>query len=116
MARIYIRDYIDFGTGGAKIDWASYVIALDPDFKEIIDSVTEKKDKPEEFISPLPKIDGSGFYADLDVIYAKVQICVNGFVSNWFNLTPKSQNVQNVRITEKGKETIFTTSEAIGML
>ena len=64
----------------------------------------------------LPEDGGTGYYADLTRLYARVKVHVNGYVSEWFILNPKDQNVQDVIITEKGKEDIHTTAQAIGMI
>jgi hypothetical protein len=62
----------------------------------------------------LPVGDGT-YYADLDNLYARVKVRVGGFWSPWFNVTPQSQNIQDVTITEDGKADIKTTSAAISM-
>jgi len=117
MAKILINDYIDVGTGGVH-EATTWQVAKDPDFTKIIDESIEDYDNVTEWHSMLPKLpeDGSGYYADLDMLYARVKIHVNGYTSPWFVLEPKSQNIQDVIITEEGKDDIHTTSEAIGMV
>lgn len=114
MATIKLLDYIDYGTGG-YVTAVSYQFALDVNFTKIIDESLHDSVNLTEWTSMLPKIDEPGYYADLDKLYARIKIHVDEFSSPWFVLQPKSQNIQNVVITEEGKEPIFTTSAEINM-
>lgn len=114
MAKLTILDVLDVGTGGFH-NATSWQVALDPDFTQIIDESLKDTVNVTEWHSMLPNIEGSGYYADLDNLYARVKAHVDDYESPWFVLTPKSQNIQNVIITEKGKEDIHTNSAAIKM-
>jgi len=116
LASIKIIDYIDVGSGGLH-SATSWQIAKDSEFKFIIDESLNDQVNIKEWHSMLPKlpIDGVGYYADLDELYARVKIHVGeDNVSEWFPLDPESQNIQDVTITE-GDVVTNTTSTAINM-
>ena len=104
MAKIAIGDYIDIGTTG-PIFASQYVIALDKDFKYIVDQTYENDDLAKgpgftkrwvrEWYSPLPRLkvgddgipiltpsgntihtDDDTYYKDLDELWAKFRIKV----------------------------------------
>lgn len=114
MAKLTIESYIDIGTGGYH-NASSWQVALDPEFTQIIDQSINDKVNVKEWHSMLPKLNGAGYYADLDALYARVKVHVDDYESPWFVLPPQSQNIQLVRITEDGKDDIITTSENIHM-
>lgn len=114
MAKITIIDIIDVGSGSYH-NATSWQVALDPEFTQIIDESLIDTVNVKEWHSMLPKISGSGYYADLDLLYARVKVHIDNYESPWFILRPKSQNIQNVTITEEGVATIHTTSDAINM-
>lgn len=114
MATIKLHDYIDYGTGG-YLTAVSYQFALDVNFTKIIDESLHDTVNLTEWTSMLPKIGEAGYYADLDKLYARVKVHVDEYSSPWFILTPQNQNIQDVVITEKGEEPIYTTSAAINM-
>lgn len=113
MAYIIFDDFIDVGTGGFH-EATSYQFATDPDFINIIDENLNDEINLRRWHSMLPKGDGT-YYADLDNLYARVMIRVGGFWSPWFTVAPQSQNIQNITITQDGKDPIQTTSEAISL-
>ncbi len=106
MARFAINDYISLGCKGYP-NAASWQVALDGEFEHIIDESLNDKVNVHSWISPLPKIDGSGYYADLDEVHARVKYHIDGDESEWFVLTTKNQNDQEFIITEN-KEIIET--------
>lgn len=116
MAKLVINDYLDVGTGGFH-NASSWQVAKDPKFTKIIDESIADTENVKEWHTMLPKLpeDGPGYYADLDNLYARVKVHVDEHESPWFVLEPKSQNVQDVVITEQGKKDIHTTSTAINM-
>lgn len=114
MAHIILDDYIDVGSGGDH-DATSWQVAVDPEFKYIIDESLHDTVNLTRWYTMLPKIDGDGYYADLSEVYARVKIHVREHESPWFNLGPADQNAQQVRITEEGKPDIHTTSAAIDL-
>jgi hypothetical protein len=114
MAKITITDIIDVGTGSYH-NATSWQVALDPEFTQIIDQSLNDKVNVKEWHSMLPKINDNGYYADLDLLYARVKVHIDSYESPWYVLRPKSQNIQNVTITEKGVATIYTTSDVIKM-
>lgn len=116
MAYMEILDYTDIGTG-ASHDATSWQFAKDPDFTQIIDESLNDTVNIKKWVSMLPKRpeDGDGYYKDLDMVYGRFKIHAGGYESRWFEAEPKSQNYQEVTITEEGQEDIITDSDAIGM-
>jgi len=116
MAKLVINSYQDVGTGGFH-NASSWQVAKDPAFTKIIDESLNDTVNVTEWYTMLPKLpeDGPGYYADLDLLYARVKVHVDEHVSPWFELEPKNQNIQDITITEKGKADIHTTSTAINM-
>jgi hypothetical protein len=92
MAKLEINDYIDIGTGGFH-NATSWQVAKDPEFKEIIDESLKDTVNVKEWHTMLPKRpeDGPGYYADLDMLYARVKVHVDEYESPWEVLEPKSQ-------------------------
>lgn len=121
MAHIKVIDYIDVGTGGYH-NATSYQIAKDPEFEKIIDQSLKDTVNVNIWHSMLPKLDEDKvpgeplYYADASALYGRVKVWVDDFESRWFNTPVVDQNVQDVIITEEGKEDIITTSTAIGMV
>ena len=111
MAILKINDYIDFDTDGEIIS-VSWQVALDPNYTQIIDQSLEDKVNKREWITKLPVIgatDGS-CYADLDAVYSRVKIHMNGAVSPWFEITPLNQNDQSITYNElDGTRTTYNT-------
>jgi len=116
MAYMEVLEYTDIGTGGEH-DATSWQFAKDPDFTKIIDESLNDTVNVKKWVSMLPKLpeDGVGYYKDLDKVYGRFKIHANGYVSQWFVVEPKSQNYQEVTITETGKDDIHTDSDKIGM-
>jgi len=126
MAHIKLLDVIDVGTGG-YVNAISVEIAEDIEFTKIIDATYKNTEpvllaqsRPEEnclalWYSMLPKRDGTGYHADLSNLYSRIKAFVDDNESDWFILEPKDQNLQDVIITEDGKDDVHTTSTAIGM-
>lgn len=113
MANIEINTELHFGTttGHTATDWQ---IALDEDFKYIIDESINDFINVKKWYSPLPKYNEQGYYSDMSLLYARARIRFGKDVSNWI-VMKGNQNYQKVIITEDGKDPIFTDSNAINM-
>ena len=99
MAMLYITDYMDFATKGYH-NASSWEVALDPDFNNIIDSSYEDKVNVKSWNTPLPRINASGFYKDIDHLYARVKVHIFNSVSPWFDISDQlNQNKQVVKYT-----------------
>lgn len=107
--KIVISDYIDLCTKGYH-NATTYQVALDPEYKQIIDESIKDTVNVTEWHTMLPKIGGKGYYADLDKVYARVKIFIDDDESPWFELPPKNQNDQTMMITEEGKPTYYLNS------
>lgn len=103
---INIYDYIDIGTNSFH-NASSYQVALDKDFTKIIDESHKDKINVKSWKTPLKKIDGTGYYSNLDELYARVKVWINDNESPWFEVKPVNQNECMLEITEDGKESIF---------
>ena len=116
MAYMEILDYTDIGAGTPH-DATSWQFAKDPDFTKIIDQSLNDKINVKKWVSMLPKLpeDGEGYYKDLPMLYGRFKIHAGDYSSRWFEVEPKSQDWQEVVITETGKDDIHTTSDAIDM-
>jgi len=99
MAMLSIIDYIDINCKGYH-NATSWQVALDPDFTQIIDESIEDKVNVQTWHTMLPKIDGNGYYADLDNLYARAKVHIDNSVSDWFVMEPKNQNKQKIIVTE----------------
>lgn len=106
---IVIEDYIDLSTKGYH-NASSYQVALDENFEHIIDQTIKDKINVKSWHTMLPKIDGTGYYADLDKVYARVKVFIDNDESPWFTVVPLNQNDQTMMITEEGKETLYLNS------
>lgn len=113
MARIRVNDYIDIACKGYH-NASTYQVALDPEFTQIIDETIEDKVNVEYWDTMLPKLDGTGYYADLDQLYARVKVHIDNTVSPWFTCEPKTQRYQLVTITYPDGTTELTDSSALG--
>lgn len=139
---VVLKHYDDVGSGGPQVA-ASFEIALDPDFTQIIDATYFDQDHLESWTSPLPKIDGPGgtYYTNLDKLYARgrvfagqiptdfkvpadakdaevLKMCDDSgtiFYSDWSEVAIGTQTYQEVIITEDGEEDIVTTSDKINL-
>lgn len=107
MANIIIEKYITLGNS-TPLAATSYQIALDPDFTEIVDEIHMSEEFKLKWWSPLPKIDGTGFYSDETSLYARVKLFLrddNGVLyapGDWFVLDEANQvewNEQHRTIT-----------------
>lgn len=114
MAKFCINDYIDLGTQGYH-NATSWEVALDPEFIYIIDFTYKNTVNVKCWNSMLPKLDGSGYYADLDRLYARCKVWIDDFESEWFVCEPKNQNDQKYVITEEGKENIIVNGLELGI-
>lgn len=125
MAYMEVLEYTDVGTGGEH-DCTSWQFAKDPEFTKIIDESLEDTVNIKKWVSMLPKLpedlppgcqegDPEYYYKDLDNVYGRFKVHIGEFVSEWFECEPKSQNWQEVVITEEGYDDIHTTSDAIDM-
>lgn len=116
MAYMEVLEYTDIGAG-CEHTATSWQFAKDKDFNLIIDESLDDKVNIKKWVSMLPKRpeDGEGYYKDLDMLYGRFKIHAGDYTSRWFEAEPKSQNYQEVTITEEGKDDIHTDSDAIGM-
>lgn len=112
MARIEIIDYIDVGSGSVHTA-TTWQIAKDPEFTKIIDESIEDYVNVKKWYSMLPMLpeDGTGYYADLEQLYARVKIHLGETVSPWYVLEPKDQREQEVLITKDGVDIETTTAK-----
>jgi len=113
MARFIIKDYESLGCKGYH-NASSWEVALDKDFKNIIDSTYKNKDAIREWRTPLPNGKG-GFYKTLDKIYARCKVWIDDDSSEWFEVKPANQNDQLIRITEEGKPDRYVSKIEAGI-
>jgi hypothetical protein len=139
---IVLKHYDDIGSGGPQVA-ASFEIALDPDFKQIVDATYFNREHLESWSSALPKIGGPDgtYYTNLEKLYARGRVYagviphdfdlpsyatdeeVNEkcdatktiFYSPWSEVAIGTQTFQEVLITEDGEDDIHTDSDKIGM-
>lgn len=103
MARIELKDYMDIATKGMPTA-TSWQVALDKDFKNIIDESLENKESIYEWITPLPKIDNpDDFYDDLDELYCRVKLHIYDTVSDWFVFPVNTQKDYEINYIENGE-------------
>lgn len=125
MAYMEVLDYIDIGTDGQHTA-TSWQFAKDPDFTKIIAESIEDEVNVKKWINMLPMLpedipvgsnpgDPDTYYKDLDNVYGRFRVHMGKSASAWYECEPKSQNWQEVIITEEGIEDIHTTSDAINM-
>ena len=139
---IVLKHYDDIGSGGPQVA-ASYEIALDPEFKQIIDATYFNTTALEKWTSPLPRIDGPNgtFYTNKEKLYARGKIYCGViptsfdvrnwasdeevdaacdatgsiFYSQWSDVAIGTQTYQDVIITEDNEVILKTTSKDINM-
>jgi hypothetical protein len=114
MATVYLEDFIDLGLDG-RHDATSWQVALDINFNTIIDESLVDKVNLTKWKTPLPTINGDGFYSDLSALYARIKVHIEDTESPWFVLPTENQNYQQVTITQHGTEILLTDSTAINM-
>lgn len=114
MALFTIKNYYDFLTKGYH-NATTWEVALDPEFTQIIDRTVKDTTNVKYWHSMLPKITGTGYYADLDKVYARCKVFIDDDESDWFIVEPVNQNDQIITYTEDGKEDIIVNSLEIGM-
>lgn len=107
--------YIDIGTGG-KHNATTWIVAKDKFFNRIIDQSIKDTVNLKEWTTPLPKLPEDKldptkdeFYSDLDSIYLKVIIHIDGFDSPPVEVGPFNQLEQEILIT-KDKEILDKTT------
>ena len=111
MAQLELKDFIDINTG-LFISATSWQVSLDSNFTQIIDESLADEINIYEWNTKLPKIDESGFYADLDNLYARVKVHIGETVSEWFVMEPKSQNQQTIVVNDTdGSTTVYENNE-----
>lgn len=107
MAKIEIKNYLSLGANTPLIA-TSYQIALDDKFTQIVDEIHQSEEHKLEWSSPLPKINGTGFYSDQTVLHSRVRLFLrdeNDILyapDDWFVLPVMSQpeyNKQHETIT-----------------
>lgn len=117
MAYMVIEEYTDIGTGQPHdaTSWQFYLKRND--VEHIIEESLNDRINLTRWESMLPRIpeDGDGYYKDLDEVCGRFKIHAGEFESEWFEAEPKSQNVQDVIITEDGKDDIITDSDSINL-
>ena len=101
MASFSITSYVDIGTIGYPTA-GTWEVATDPEFVNVIDRTIADEKYVLHWVSPLPKLDGTGYHADLDAIYVRVKLHVHDDVSDWFYLEPKNQNDQTYNVIRDG--------------
>ena len=116
MAIFTIDDYISFGTKGYH-NATTWEVATDENFENIIDRSYKDRVNVTVWHSPLPKPDGSGYYADLSTVYCRAKIWIDDVEANdWFYMKVQNQNEQKVIYTEDGKEDIvYESSLELGL-
>ena len=111
MAKLSIKDYFDFGVNTTH-NGSSWQIALDSNFTQIIDESLEDRVNVKTWHSQLKKLDGPGYYKDLDQLYARVKVHVDNSVSPWYVLPVGNQNDQVVIVTDiDGEHTTYNSLE-----
>ncbi len=113
MAKLTVGDYINLGTKDphTATDWQ---VAMDENFELLIDESLEDAVNVKEWHTPLPRLDGTGFYSDEDIIYARIRIRFGDIVSPWLVLSD-NQNYQEVTITKDGVVILETNSDVINL-
>jgi hypothetical protein len=101
--KIVIEDYISINAGGYH-NASSYQVALDKDFTIIIDQTIKDKVNVKYWHTPLPKVNGEGYYSNLTKVYARVKVWIDDFESPWYVLPIVNQQDQVIVVTEEGKE------------
>jgi len=109
MASLRLKDFIDIGSGG-PITAISYKFALDKDFKHIIDQSIHDEENLEIWHSPLPRLDGEGFYNDLEELYGAIMIHSGEHSSKWFVCEKGSQTDYPIDITDTTNDTVTKTT------
>ena len=103
MAHFKINKHFSFGSTTLP-NASSWQVALDSEFKIIIDETIEDNKNITTWTSPLPKKDGSGFYSDLSKFYCRVKYHTYEFESDWYVLpndnNKSNQNIQMFIITK----------------
>ena len=139
---IIMKHYDDIGSGGPQVA-ASYEIALDPEFKDIIDATYFDTNHLKEWSSPLPIKDDipGNYHTNLEKLYARGRIFCGRiptnfalhnyatdeesraacdatgtiFYSAWTEVAIGTQRSQPVTITDENDIETETSSEAIGL-
>lgn len=112
--QIVIEDYISINAG-TNHNATSYQVALDKDFTMIIDQTLKDTIHVKSWHTPLPKINESGFYSNLEKVHTRVTVWINDFESDWFILPIVNQRDQPIVVIEEGKENIAYNSLEINM-
>lgn len=112
--------YIDIGTGG-KHNATTWVVAKDKFFNRIIDQSLKDTVNLKEWTTPLPKLPEDKidplkdeFYSDLETLYLKVIIHIDGFDSPAVEVGPFSQLDQEVLVTKDREILEKTTAKDLG--
>jgi len=109
MASLKLEDFIDIGSGG-PITAISYQFALDKEFTQIIDESIHDTVNLDIWHSPLPRMDGDGFYNDLPELYGRIKIHSGEHESEWFVCAVGSQTDYPIDITDTTNETVTPTT------
>lgn len=114
--------YIDIGTGG-RHNATTWIVAKDKFFNRIIDQSLKDTVNLKEWTSPLPKLpedkldpNADEFYADLDTLYLRVIIHIDGFDSPPVEIGPINPLNQNVLITKDKEILEKTNSKDLGWI
>lgn len=100
MAKIEIKKYLSLGASTPLVA-TSYQIALDSNFTQIVDEIHQSEEYKLEWSSPLPKINGTGFYSDETALYARIRLFLrdeNDILyapDDWYVLPVMSQPAYN---------------------
>lgn len=94
MAMMSIGNALTLGVTSehTATDWQ---FALDEQFTIIIDESINDKEHLKKWHSPLPKVDGDGYYSDLDMVYGRVRARYGDHVSPWYVIY-KTQQYQKL--------------------
>ena len=142
LGNVVLKHYDDIGSGGPQVA-ASYEVALDPEFNDIIDAIYFTTEHLVSWTTPLPrKGDPIGdYHTNEKTLYARGRIfcgiipadfiirqyatdqevldlcdaCGSIFYSPWTDVAIGTQQYQEVIITEDDQEDIHINSELIDM-
>ena len=104
MAKFYLKDFVADNIV-TSIDSVTWEVALDKNFKHIIDSTIRNRDCIFVWETPLKRVDKKGYYDEFDEIYARVKIhSRNGNNindSDWYYA--KARKKKKIKLTYRGK-------------
>lgn len=114
MATLYLNTFIDYGCKGYH-NASSWQIALDPEFTQLVDSSMDDQVNLVSWNTPLLHPGGSGAYADLDNLYARIKLHIDDTISPWYDLNIGNQTDQTITVTEEDGTTTTYNSIEMGL-